>query len=88
MFGQMTPDPTLYPDLYPDPGIVAPAPADVPWYSGITASLPDLVKGYEQARLYNAATSAQISQINQWGNINPLWILGGLALVLIAFARR
>jgi hypothetical protein len=59
-----------------------------PWYSDIAAQLPDLVKGYEQARLYNAATSAQISQINLWGNINPLWILGGLALVLVMFARR
>ena len=59
-----------------------------PWYSDIAAQLPDLEKGYEQARLYNAATSAQISQINLWGNINPLWILGGLALVLIMFARR
>ena len=59
-----------------------------PWYTSIADQLPDLVKGYEQARLYNAATSAQISQINQWGNINPAWILAGLALVLIAFARR
>jgi hypothetical protein len=58
------------------------------WITDLTASLPDMVKGYEQARLYNAATSAQISQINQWGNINPLWILAGLAVVLIAFARR
>jgi hypothetical protein len=57
-------------------------------FSAIAAQLPAMVTGYEQARLYNAATSAQISQINQWGNINPLWILGALALVLIAFARR
>ena len=63
-------------------------PSSVPWYTSIADQLPAMVKGYEQARLYNAATSAQISQINQWGNINPLWILGGLAVVLIMFARR
>jgi hypothetical protein len=57
-------------------------------FAAIGAQLPDIVKGYEQARLYNAATSAQITQINAWGNISPLWILGGLALVLVLFARR
>ena len=67
---------------------VPPVDTSSTWMTDLTSSLPDIVKGYEQARLYNAATSAQISQINAWGNINPLWILAGLAVVLMAFARR
>jgi len=50
--------------------------------------LPDLFKSYEQARLVDAATAAQVQQINRYGAINPAWIIAGVFVVLIAFARR
>lgn len=75
MFGQDTTAPTDGSTLATD-------------FSTIAAQLPALVTGYEQARLYNAATTAEITQVNALGNINPLWWIAGLVIVLVAFARR
>jgi hypothetical protein len=84
MFGQ---DPNA---TGPDWGIVVPpdaATAPAPG-GGFFSQLPQLFQNFEQARVYNAATNAQVAQMNQLANINPAWILAGLLIVFIAFARR
>jgi hypothetical protein len=83
MFGQ---DPNA---TGPDWGIIVPPDAaTAPAGGGFFSQLPQLFTNFEQARVYNAATNAQVAQMNQLANINPAWILAGLLIVFIAFARR
>ena len=91
MFGQDTTTATG-----PDWGIVGPIDqtgigppaAAPPAGGGFFSQIPALFQSFEQARIANAYTNASVAQANQLANINPAWIIAGVLIVLVAFARR
>jgi hypothetical protein len=84
MFGQEAPA------TGPDWGIVVPPDqaAPAPASGGLFSQLPTLFQNFEQARIANAYTNASVQQAYQLSQINPAWIIAGVFVVLLAFARR
>jgi hypothetical protein len=86
MFGQEAPAAPTGPDwgivVPPDQATAAPAAG------GFFSQLPTLFQNFEQARIANAYTNASVAQAYQLSQINPAWIIAGVFVVLLAFARR